>query len=126
MATKPSNIIQRNRQKAYLAQSKLCYYCSQPMWEEKEKQSFITQYRLKPTIANLLQCTAEHLLARQDGGNNSLKNIVAACKYCNHTRHKSKNALSPERYKLKVQKRLSNNGWHRIAINPMQLSQALT
>ena len=126
MSKKRYTSLKAIRKKAYKLQSGLCYYCSQPMWEEKEKQSFITQYRLKPTIANFLQCTAEHLLARQDGGNNSLKNIVAACKYCNHTRHKSKNALSPERYKLKVQKRLSNNGWHRIAINPMQLSQART
>ncbi|ENW23319.1 hypothetical protein F925_02277 [Acinetobacter lwoffii NCTC 5866 = CIP 64.10 = NIPH 512] len=124
MATKPSNIIQRNRQKAYLAQSKLCYYCNQPMWE-KDKESFISQYKVKPTIANFLQCTAEHLTARKDGGKNTEVNIVAACKYCNNTRHKSKNALTPENYKMRVQKRLLKKEWHGIILNPKISTKAL-
>lgn len=125
MAKKPSNIIQRNRQQSYLAQSKLCYYCNQPMWE-KDKESFISQYKVKPAIANFLQCTAEHLTARKDGGKNTKVNIVAACKYCNHTRHKAKNALSPEKYKLFVQKRLSSKAWHGIILNPIPSIKALT
>lgn len=108
--------LQKIRQKAFDLQSGKCYYCNQPMWN-KDKLSFISQYKIKPTLANLLQCTAEHLTARQDGGKNTKVNIVAACKYCNHTRHKAKKALSPESYKQRVQKRLSKKEWHGIIIN---------
>jgi 5-methylcytosine-specific restriction endonuclease McrA len=125
MAKKPHNIIQRNRQQAFFAQSKLCYYCNQPMWE-KDINSFISQYQIKPTSANFLQCTAEHLTARKDGGKNFKANIVAACKYCNHTRHKSKNALCPADYKKRVRKLLSRNKWHKIIINPIPPLEALT
>ena len=124
MAKKNQNIIQRNRQQAFLAQSKLCYYCNQPMWD-KDINSFITQYQVKPTSAKFLQCTAEHLTARKDGGKNIRTNIVAACKYCNHTRHKSKNALSPAEYKNRVRKLLSKNKWHQTVLNPLPAMKAL-
>lgn len=125
MRQSSSNSIKNNRHKAFIAQSGLCYYCKQPMWE-KDHSSFISQYKVKPAIANFLQCTAEHLTARQDGGKNIKVNIVAACKYCNHTRHKAKNALSPEKYKLHVQKRLLSKAWHGIILNPIPSIKALT
>ena len=124
MAKKILNAIQNYRQKAFESQSGLCYYCNQPMWFQ-DKQSFISKYKIKPTIANFLQCTAEHLIARQDGGKNTKVNIVAACKYCNHTRHKSKNTLAPGAYKTRVQKRLSKKEWHGVILNPLISAKAL-
>jgi 5-methylcytosine-specific restriction endonuclease McrA len=32
-------------------------------------------------------CTAEHLVARMDGGRDTRDNIVAACRRCNAARH---------------------------------------
>ncbi|MCU4492630.1 HNH endonuclease [Acinetobacter guillouiae] len=118
MSKNSSSSIQKHRNQAFILQYGLCFYCHQPMWIS-ENTSFISKYRLKPRKANLLQCTAEHLKARQDGGSNSAKNIVAACKFCNNTRHKSKNALDPELYGKHVRKRLLNNNWHQIIINPI-------
>ena len=125
MAKKTLNTIQHNRQKAFNLQSGLCYYCNQPMWV-KDKQSFIAQYKINPNRANYLQCTAEHLTARKDGGKNTKVNIVAACKYCNQARHKSKNALPHEAYKNSVQMRLSRNKWHQILLNPITSMNTLT
>ena len=125
MSKKRYTSLQKIRHQAFKLQSGRCYYCNQPMWD-KDRQSFISQYKIKPALANFLQCTAEHLTARQDGGKNIKVNIVAACKYCNHTRHKAKNALSHENYKLRVQKRLSSKAWHRIILNPIPSVKALT
>lgn len=85
------------------------------MWEN-DLQSFISQYKINPSKASLLKSTAEHLNARKDGGKDAKFNIVAACKYCNNTRHKSKKALSPTAYKQHVHKRLINNKWHQIRL----------
>ena len=115
MAKKNLNKIQYYRQVAFKKQSGLCFYCNQPMWNT-DKFTFTTKHKLKAAIANFLQCTAEHLLARQDGGKNTEDNIVAACKYCNHTRHKTNHPLSPEKYKQHVQIRLQKNRWHQIKI----------
>ena len=107
-----------HRKRAFITQSGFCYYCNQPMWVN-EKDSFCAKYYLKTGDANLLQCTAEHLKPRQDGGKDSAQNIVAACKFCNHTRHKAKSVLVPEMYKKRVRMRLSKNLWHQIIINPI-------
>lgn len=116
MAKKNSNSIQSYRQIAFTLQSGLCYYCKQPMWD-KNKISFISKFGMKPKSANFLQCTAEHLVARKDGGKNTKVNIVAACKYCNHTRHKAKTPLNPKSYKQYVQKRILNKRWHGLILN---------
>lgn len=116
MSKKLSNSIQKHRNRAFIIQSGLCFYCHQPMWV-KDKNSFISKYCIRPKRANLLQCTAEHLKARQDGGSNSRSNIVAACKFCNSRRHKAKKALTPDLYKTHVQNRLAKNNWHQIIIN---------
>ncbi|UWQ95909.1 HNH endonuclease [Rhodobacteraceae bacterium M385] len=58
-----------------------------------------------------LQCTAEHLWARSDGGSNNPENIVAACRYCNTTRHKCKKPRSPESHRAHVRRRLNQGRW---------------
>lgn len=58
-----------------------------------------------------LQCTAEHLRAEHVGGTASRSNIVAACKYCNLHRHRSKFAPDPLQYKSRVLKRIAQGKW---------------
>jgi 5-methylcytosine-specific restriction endonuclease McrA len=62
------------------------------MWQEGKKK-FAEKYGISELAATRFQCTAEHLKARSDGGSNDTNNIVAACYFCNHTRHTRKNPM---------------------------------
>lgn len=105
----PTTLI-KSRQKAYQQQSGCCIYCYKPMWVEK-LEDFAKKFKITKRQAKLYQCTAEHLLPRQDGGKDSLNNIAAACKYCNQQRHRSKLPLHPEKYQRHVQKKVAQNRW---------------
>lgn len=59
-----------------------------------------------------LQCTAEHLVARGEGGPDCDANIVAACAHCNRTRHKRISLPKPEAYRQDVAKRVKRGAWH--------------
>lgn len=107
--------LSRHRHQAYIAQSGRCYYCGEHMWED-DIESFSKSYRLSRRQARLVQCTAEHLHARQDGGTNTRDNIVAACKYCNQRRHKRKNPPPPETYRQFVRSRVQKGKWHQIHV----------
>lgn len=98
----PSNI-QRFRMAAFVRQQGRCYYCDAPMWIASSCGS------------RHLQCTAEHLVARCDGGHNRAENIVAACAYCNHTRHKRKRPQDAHAYRLHVQNRIRLGRWRQDA-----------
>lgn len=106
----------RHRHSSYIAQSGICYYCGFPLWEN-DLNSFAKSHKISVTKAVYLQCTAEHLHARQDGGDNSKQNIVAACLRCNLTRHKLKPAPSPDSYRIFVQKRVRKGMWHKKALS---------
>ncbi|SEM25869.1 HNH endonuclease [Variovorax sp. YR750] len=67
--------IQFLRRRAFAAQDGLCYYCLQPMGRH---------------------VTAEHLVARADGGRNTRSNIVAACRRCSASRHALFPAEAPD------------------------------
>ncbi len=116
MQKSQSKTLQKNRALAYESQRGLCYYCRQPMWTN-QPEKFCNQYRISLKSAQLLKCTAEHVIARQDGGSNQRNNIVAACLHCNRTRHKAKNAMSVEKYKAKVIRRMDQNKWHPIRLS---------
>ena len=105
----PKTLI-KSRQNAYQSQSGCCIYCFKPMWLQTP-ELFAYKFNLTKRQVKLYQCTAEHLLPRQDGGKDSLINIVAACKYCNQQRHRSKSALPPEKYQQHVQKRVAQEKW---------------
>ena len=64
--------------------------------------------------AGLLKCTAEHLLARVDGGLDTSENVVAACGRCNWTRHKRKRPPPPppQAYRAEVARRTMRGTWH--------------
>jgi len=112
-----SNIV-RHRHSSYIAQSGICYYCKFPLWEN-DLNSFASVHNIPASKAKLLKCTAEHLDARQDGGNNSKSNIVAACLRCNQMRHRMNPAPKPDAYRSLVQKLLKNGMWHKKIIMGM-------
>ncbi|WP_367648038.1 HNH endonuclease [Ruegeria arenilitoris] len=78
-------------------------------------------YSISESHARWFQCTAEHLLAASEGGPLSPDNIVAACKFCNWTRHKSKRPLSPAVYKRQVLRRLELGKWNRLLFSATTL-----
>tara|TARA_R100001163_G_scaffold61561_2_gene51653 strand:+ start:670 stop:1044 length:375 start_codon:yes stop_codon:yes gene_type:complete len=101
------------RNLAFRKQGGFCYYCNFPMWE-KDIAGFSSRYNLSLRQANQFKCTAEHLLARQDGGKDVEDNIVAACLACNHKRHRGKRKVVPEpqEYIELIQQRLEQGRWH--------------
>jgi 5-methylcytosine-specific restriction endonuclease McrA len=106
-----SQIIPKNRLLAFKRQEGRCYYCGVPMWLEMPGE-FAHNHGIRESRAKRFRCTAEHLLARQDGGTNKRNNIVAACSFCNSTRHRSSIALSPVEYRKKVMRRIRCQKWH--------------
>jgi 5-methylcytosine-specific restriction endonuclease McrA len=105
----------KSRTHAFHLQAGLCFYCNQPMWTSNLK-AFCSKYQISSRSAQHLKCTAEHVIARKDGGSNQRDNIVAACLHCNRTRHKAKFALSAERYRAKVVRRMDQKKWHPVRV----------
>lgn len=103
--------IVKNRLKAFQNQAGRCYYCGSMMWLDK-KEDFAAKHKIGISEAEKLKCTAEHLIARCDGGKNSQSNIVAACLFCNNVRHRRKEPPAPNQYKELIQKRLKKGKWH--------------
>ncbi len=103
-------------------QNDACYYCGHLMWTNAP-ETFATTHKITRKQAAKLQCTAEHLEARQDGGQDTAQNIVAACKFCNAKRHAGKTALPPQRYRQKVQNRLKQGRWHQLSARPKLASK---
>lgn len=100
------------RLKAFQQQQGRCWYCGLPMWFHSPDEL----PGLPSTLAKHVQCTAEHLTARCDGGADTADNIVAACARCNHTRHKLSVPPQPLQYKGIVQKSMANGHWHRQSV----------
>ncbi|VVN14941.1 hypothetical protein PS647_04048 [Pseudomonas fluorescens] len=101
----------KHRFAAFDRQGGRCYYCGFQMWRDTP-EAFARRHGLSLRQARHFQCTAEHLVARQDGGRDTQSNIAAACQRCNQGRHKRKEAPEPQEYKALVEKRLSKGGWH--------------
>lgn len=106
--------IQRHRTQAFNAQNGRCYYCDQPMWNKSPSE--LEKYGLRQRTAKPLRCTAEHLLAKQDGGRDEEDNIVAACLLCNMRRHKRKTTPAPEAYRTFVQRLMAKGKWYPFAL----------
>lgn len=98
------------RRTKMLAQGGRCYYCGLLMWNEALDHRLLTTCR-SSRQPNILRCTAEHLLPRSEGGANTDENIVAACLFCNNSRHRRKKALSPEAHRAHVQQRMAAGRW---------------
>ncbi|WP_427916223.1 HNH endonuclease [Stenotrophomonas maltophilia] len=95
------------RTSAFHAQSGRCFYCGLPMWLAAP-----SELGLKPSKARAFQCTAEHLVAQQDGGRDVSGNVVAAHARCNQCRHKRKGpAPSPDAFRALVMRRVNAGKW---------------
>jgi hypothetical protein len=110
-----STALARYRTAAFIRQFGFCHYCGFAMWMD-DLAEFCACYRLTPAHARRMCCTAEHLVARRDGGRDSAANIVAACLHCNRTRHRPKNVLDPLRYRQRVCARVQMGRWHNPAV----------
>ncbi len=102
--------IQIYRRQAFQRQQGRCFYCSVSMWLLSPTE--LTGSTAEHPAYARLRCTAEHLVARCDGGGNSSGNIVAACAHCNATRHKRKRPPVPCVYRKQVLARVRRGGWH--------------
>ena len=92
-----------------------CFYCSLPVWEQNCR-AFARQYGIPKGIARDLRCTAEHLIARQDRGQDVEENIVAACRWCNLQRHQGgREALRPQEWRQEVRALIASGKWHPAA-----------
>ena len=94
-------------------QNGLCFYCARPMWQ-KDPEAFGWVFGVATRAVPQLQCTAEHLLARRDGGGNGEANIVAACLFCNRARHKASRPRAPDAYRCHVTRRLAAGRWLQV------------
>ena len=91
---------------AFQNQHGRCCYCNMPMWVISP-----AELPLRPRLAALFRCTAEHLVARQDGGRDEPNNIAAACWLCNQRRHRRKRAPPPDAYRALVSRRMAQGLW---------------
>lgn len=96
---------------SFRQQGGTCHYCHQPIWL-RDVSDFASRHGFTTRSAALLQATAEHLLARSEGGRDTSQNIVAACLFCNLRRHRAKRPLSPEAFGKKVRSQLAKGKWH--------------
>jgi hypothetical protein len=103
--------IAKHRRAAFARQNGRCHYCDFPMWLEDPSELSVT-IALADRDAARLQCTAEHLVARQDGGGDGADNIVAACRFCNAARHPLSSPPAPAKYRHCVLRQLDAGGWH--------------
>lgn len=98
-----------------------CFYCNQPMWSN-DLSAFVSKYGLTLKQAWYFQCTGEHLKAHSNGGGANRSNIVAACRFCNQTRHRRKNPPDPIQYKQLVNSRMDKGRWHILRLTNYCLS----
>ncbi|THD00948.1 hypothetical protein B1810_22065 [Panacagrimonas perspica] len=78
--------------------------------------AYCVRFGISPKRALRFQCTAEHLVARQDNGGDEEDNIVAACRHCNWQRHwprlPTHKAASPLQFREQVQAEVAQRRWH--------------
>lgn len=115
--------VSKLRSRAHQSQGGRCFYCSVMMWTD-DCIDFANRHGLTPSLARWLQCTAEHLHPRQEGGRDSAENIAAACRYCNLRRHaRRRKTPTPEEYRSFVRNRVSRKAWHQPQIFDQGLIQ---
>lgn len=98
------------RSTAFFRQDGYCYYCDCQMWLANPVP-FMAEYGITELQARRLQCTGEHLHPASEGGGTTLANIVAACWFCNVTRHRRAKPQSPSAYRARVRGRMAQGRW---------------
>lgn len=99
----------RLREVAFRQQAGRCFYCTFPMLLCSREDTVPGD---APSCLSRLKCTAEHLVPKADGGGTTTSNIVAACQYCNYTRHRSKKPRAYVAYREHVRRRICAGRWH--------------
>jgi 5-methylcytosine-specific restriction endonuclease McrA len=101
------------RRRAFEQQRGFCHYCGLPIWQDDEA-AFAARFGLSARLTRLLRSTAEHLVARCDGGRDERSNIVAACLWCNKRRHLGREHAAPDpiAYLERVRCRIAAGRWH--------------
>jgi len=103
--------LKKKRARAFNSQRGKCYYCGVPMWLN-DIGCHPLQSRISAAAVKRLRCTAEHLVARTDGGSDANDNIVAACSFCNQARHRRRKPLNPAGFRVLVKCRMRRGKWH--------------
>src|SRR3546814_12059443 len=80
------------------------------MWQASPEE--LKPFGLRARTVARLRCTAEHLIAQQDGGKDVAGNIAAACWLCDTRCHKRKSPPLPEVYRAFVARRMAKGKWH--------------
>ncbi len=106
--------LRRFRKVAARRQQHRCHYCDAPMWSNNP-WAFAERHGLRLEDCVHFQCTAEHVIARRDGGA-EVRNIVAACRHCNLTRHETEDPLPADAYREQVQQRVAESRWFTRAL----------
>lgn len=106
----------RLRRQACQRQNYKCFYCQFKMWAENP-ETFAREEGIPIRLAKYMQCTAEHLIAQQDSGGDTPGNVVAACLWCNRSRHRGRQHRAPDwpSYKTKVAILVSQGKWHPVS-----------
>ena len=94
------------RNTAAASQNWRCFYCGLPMGGRGSPYA-----EAVPMENKRLLVSAEHLQARQDGGEDSKINIAAAHTICNWRRHRSKIPKTPLKFIAYVRSRIEKNRW---------------
>jgi hypothetical protein len=76
-----------------------------------DMSAFAQKHSVSPRQAAMLLVTAEHLVARRDGGTNANSNIAAAHHWCNQMRHHRKARHTAESFRKLVSGRLAAGKW---------------
>jgi 5-methylcytosine-specific restriction endonuclease McrA len=99
--------LQRARAFAFYSQDGRCIYCGVKMWLHD-----VAELGIRRRAFEQLRATAEHKNPRSEGGSASRENIAAACLRCNALRHRRKQPVAWEVFKLFVLRRVSQRKWH--------------
>lgn len=99
------------RTRAFKHQNGKCYYCQISMWLPKVTDHLIRS-EISTKAMSRIRCTVEHVQARSDGGTDANENLVAACHFCNQTRHRRLQPLSSSEFRRYVRSRVGKGRWH--------------
>lgn len=115
----------KSKHKAYIQQGGCCHYCGLHMWL-RAPEELMARFGISRGEAKALALTAEHLIAKSEGGRHTSDNIVAACALCNHTRHKRKIPPAPEVFQAEVRRRVAKGKWHTDGVIKQMRSEQRT